>query len=218
MARTARVMLAGCPFHVTHRGNQRRPIFERELDRAAYLAILRRYARRFGMAVWAYCLMPNHVHLIVTGAEVVSIPKAIGNAHRGFARRRNLRLGVTGHLWANRYYSSALDETHLWAAVRYAELNPVRAGLVPSPLDHPWSSARCHAGLEGSSLLDPSRPFPGPIRDWGGWLALGIEDELARRIRRNTSRGRPTGNDAFVRSLGRRFEGAASDPESGTDG
>ena len=115
------------------------------------------------MAVWAYCLMDNHVHVLAVGLEKHSIPRALGNAHREHSCRINMERSVTGHLWANRYFSTALDEPHLWAAVRYVELNPVRANIVTDPTDYRWSSARAHAGLVKDGLLDPERPFPGPI-------------------------------------------------------
>lgn len=204
MPRRARTMFAGCPFHVTHRGNHRRDTFWTAEDRGFYLACLRRYARHYGMQVWAYCLMPNHVHLIAQGREKRSIPDAIGNAHRAYSRSANERREVTGHLWANRYFSTPLDDLHLWAAVRYVELNPVRARLVTNPVDYPWSSACAHAGMRVDPLLDPDRPFPGPIGQWVDWLALGLEEELAAMLRRNTISGKATGNESFVASIERR--------------
>jgi putative transposase len=194
-------MLEGWPFHLTHRGNQRRAVFRSDGDRRLYLRLLARYASKFDMRVWAYCLMPNHVHLIAVGAGRDSIPKAIGNTHRAYSRCLNITQDVTGHLWANRFYSTALDEPHLWAAVRYVELNPVRAGMVAHATDYPWSSARAHANGKGDRLLDPERPFPGPVGDWSGWLATGLEQETAERLRNNTSTGRPTGGDDFIRDL-----------------
>lgn len=204
MPRRTRTMLAGCPFHVTHRGNHRRETFWTAEDRGFYLATLGRYARRFGMEVWAYCLMPNHVHLIVQGREQSSIPRAMGNAHREYSRCINERRAATGHLWANRYYSTPLDDLHLWAAVRYVELNPLRARLATSPVDYPWSSARAHAGVHVDHLLHPDRPFPGPIGSWVNWLALGLEEQLAATLRKNTLSGKPTGSESFVAAIERR--------------
>jgi len=203
MPRHRRIMFAGCPFHVTHRGNHRREIFWSAEDRGFYLATLRRYATRFTMQVWAYCLMPNHVHLLVQGEHQQSIPLAVGNAHREYSRALNERRKVTGHLWANRYFSTPLDEVHRWAAVRYVELNPLRAGMVTSPIEYPWSSAAAHAGMRMDALLHPDRPFPGPIGRWVDWLALGLEEELAAMLRKNTVTGKPTGSDAFLATIGR---------------
>ena len=205
MARAARIMVPNCPCHITHRGNHRREIFARDVDRRTYLHDLRSYADRFGMRVWAYCLMPNHVHIVAVGRERASISKAIGNAHRRFSRRQNATRNVTGHLWANRFYSTLLDEPHLWAAVRYVELNPVRAGFAAEATEYAWSSARANAKLFRESLLDPERPFPGPVSDWQAWLRTGLEEQTGRRLRTNTFTGWPTGSDEFILGLEQRL-------------
>jgi putative transposase len=201
----ARVMFEGAPFHVTHRGNHKRIIFEDDRQRQMYLDLLRAYSRQFEMSVWGYALMSNHVHLIVTGRHRHSIPRAVGNAHRAFSRRCNERGRVTGHRWANRYFSTVLDEPHLWAAIRYVELNPVRAGIVRDATTFHWSSARAHASLIVDNLLDPDRPFPGPVANWRQWLSQGLEEETLVRIRENTASGAPTGDMSFVAAIERRL-------------
>lgn len=206
MARMNRVMFEGVPFHVTHRGNHKMRLFDDDRTRRLYLDLLREYAVRFEMLVWGYCLMDNHVHLIVVGKNKLSIPRAVGNTHRELSRRRNLKAAVTGHLWANRYFSSALDEPHLWAAIRYVELNPVRAGMVDNATAYDWSSARAHADGNRDRLLDPKRPFPGPIRDWRQWLGFGVEEEVLNQIRRNTATGSPTGDGEFIEAIERRLK------------
>ena len=210
-------MLEDWPFHVTHRGNHGKCVFRTDDDRRAYLGLLDRFAKKFGMLIWAYCLMGNHVHLIAVGEQRSSISKALGNTHRACSRSRNQETGVTGHLWANRFFSTPLDEPHLWAAVRYVELNPVRARLVGEATDYPWSSARAHTGLQANPLLNPDRPFPGPIGDWAAWLRAGLEEQTAERLRVNTSTGRPTGSDGFVQELevrlGRRLRPRKRGPE-----
>ena len=198
MARFARVVLPGCAYHVTHRGNRGNPVFLTDCDRGRYLDYLREYSSRHRLDVWAYCLMTNHVHLIVVGHEWESLARAIGHAHRRHAQAVNRDRGWTGHLWANRFYSTPLDEGHLWAAVRYVELNPVRAGNVGSAIDYRWSSARAHAGLGADPLLAPGRPFPGRIQDWVRWLAEGVQPEVCQRIRKNTATGRPSGSAEFT--------------------
>ena len=205
MARLPRVMFEGAPFHLTHRGNHKKNVFDVDRDRSIYLDLLRRYSRRFEMAIWGYCLMNNHVHLIVVGQNRTSIPRAVGNAHREYSRQRHRTRSVTGHGWANRFFSTALDEPHLWAAIRYVELNPVRGGLVENANDYAWSSARAHTGGVRDHLLDAERPFPGPIGDWRQWLASGLEDETLRRLRDNTASGEPTGDNGFVAAIERRL-------------
>ena len=206
MGRMRRVMFEGAPFHVTHRGNHRRPLFDDDTERRRYLDLLAEYAGRYGMSVWGYCLMDNHVHLIVVGVKRLSISKAVGNTHREFSRLRNKKSLVTGHTWGNRFFSSVLDEPHLWAAIRYVELNPVRAGIVDDPTGYGWSSARAHADGNRDDLLGPNRPFPGPIGDWRQWLSTGLEEEVLNRIRTNTATGKPTGNEGFVADIERRLD------------
>ncbi len=205
MPRMRRVMFDGAPFHITHRGNHKKDVFDDDGDRRLYLRLLRRYAVRFEMSIWGYCLMGNHVHLLAVGNGDQSIPRALGNAHREYSRVRNMRAEVTGHLWANRYFSTALDEPHLWAAIRYVELNPVRAGIVAEATAFAWSSARAHAGLAEDGLLGADRPFPGPIGDWRRWLAGGVEDGTLHRLRENTASGAPTGDEGFVSAIERRL-------------
>jgi putative transposase len=205
MARMRRVMFEGVPFHLTHRGNHKKIVFCNDEERRLYLDLLGRYATQFGMLVWGFCLMDNHVHIIAVGNTPTSIPRALGNAHREFSRKMNRVRGITGHLWANRFFSTMLDEPHLWAAIRYVELNPVRAGVVDDATRYEWSSARVHADLTQDKLLDPDRPFPGPIGGWLQWLKSGLEDETIERLRRNTASGEPTGNGVFVTAIERRL-------------
>jgi putative transposase len=199
VARFARVIVPDFGYHVTHRGNHREDIFFSPHDRQTYMLWLAHYAKRHAMDIWAYCLMTNHVHLIVTGRRKDSLAGAIGRAHMRYARFINRRNGWTGHLWANRYFSTPLDEAHLWRAVKYVELNPVRAGMAGRAEEYEWSSAAAHCGLRGEdALLAAERPFPGLVEDWSAWLAGGLPDEHADAIRRNTYTGRPCGDESFV--------------------
>ncbi len=192
MVRIPRIVYQGCPFHVTHRGNRREPVFFDTDSRLRYVGLLRAYGERFGLRIWAYCLMPNHVHLIVFAERLDSMARAIGIAHRRYSRWVNERREWTGHLWENRFYSTPLDDLHLWVAVRYVELNPVRSGLADRPELYPWSSARAHALGAPDPLLAGGRPFPGLVHDWSAWLLRGMGDPVLDRIRANTSTGRPS--------------------------
>ncbi len=197
--------MPGLPYHVTHRGNRRGEVFLSDLGRDAYLRRLARAGELHGLELWAYCLMTNHVHLVVRPAHRESLARTIGEVHGQYARSLHRRQGWDGHLWANRYYAAALGPDRLWAAVRYVERNPVRAGLVERAEEFPWSSARAHCGLVTDAPLSPQRPFPGPIPDWRGWLA-GEPDEVAEQaIRSSTARGLPTGSPVFVADLERRL-------------
>ena len=202
----ARVVAPGLPYHVTHRGNRRQDVFFRPEDREVYKDWLSDYAQRYELAVWAYCLMTNHVHLIVSGGRSNSLARTMGCTHGLFARRQNRLHKWSGHLWANRFFSTPLDEEHLWTAVRYVEMNPVRAGLASNPCDYRWSSARAHAGYVADPLLSAERPFPGRVEDWQAWLTGYGDSEGIDVIRRNTSTGRPSGSPEFVSYLEARLE------------
>ncbi|TAN56117.1 MAG: transposase, partial [Rhodospirillales bacterium] len=144
MARLARVVAPGLPHHVTQRGNRRQPTFFDEGDYRLYLDLLADNAQRFGLQVWAYCLMPNHVHLIAVPEAQDSLTRALAETHRRYTRDINRRKGWKGFLWQGRFASFVLDEPHLLAAARYVETNPVRARLVEQPEDWAFSSARAH--------------------------------------------------------------------------
>jgi putative transposase len=164
----------------------------------AYLNALAEETARAETAVWAYCLMPNHVHLLLVPKRPDSLAATIRRTHGDHAQRLNAERGWSGHLWAGRYYSAPMDEVHTWAAVRYVELNPVRAGLVAEAADYPWSSAPAHARGAGDPRLAPDRPFPGTIPDWSAWLRLGLADEEIAVLRERTARGLPIGSETFV--------------------
>src|SRR5205085_8821132 len=113
-----------------------------------YLHLFTENSRRFSLCVLAYCLMTNHVHFVVVPEKKDSIWKTFHRSHSIYAMRFNAKYGLCGHLWQGRAYSCVLDEAHLWAAVRYVELNPVRAGMVRFAEDYPWSSAAAHCRMD----------------------------------------------------------------------
>jgi putative transposase len=222
MARFARVIVPGYAYHVTYRGNRGEDVFFTVEDRLVYREWLGQYAHRYGMEILAYCLMTNHVHLLVKGHRRDSLSKAIGRTNGRYARWVNDRHGWRGHLWANRYFSTPLDEAHSWRTVKYVELNPVRAGIVGSAEAYRWSSAVAHASGVWDPLLSPNRPFPGPISDWSGWLEEGLDEATLNRIRRNTRTGRPTGSESFIDQmgslLGRSLKPSKPGPKAGSLG
>jgi len=200
MARIARVVVPGFPHHVTQRGNRRAAVFDNDQSRALYLGLIGEYARRCGVEVWAYCLMSNHIHWVVVPKSESSLAHCFGGAHTRYTLAVNTARGETGHLWQNRFFSCPLDETHLWAAVRYVERNPVRARMVRRAEEYAWSSARGHGALRRDSILAADFPPPGVIGNWREWLQ--DEDEmLSDLVRRQTQTGRPCGSRPFVERL-----------------
>ena len=144
MPRIARIVAPGMPHHVTQRGNRRMQTFFGDEDYRAYLSELKTWSAEYGNRIWAYCLMPNHVHLIVVPETEDGLGRGVGEAHRRYTRRVNFREGWRGHLWQGRFASYVMDEPYLIAAARYIERNPVKADLADRAEDWPWSSARAH--------------------------------------------------------------------------
>ena len=146
MARLARVVVPELPHHVTQRGNRRQQTFFCDDDYRRYLDLMRQWCTQYQVQIWAYCLMPNHVHLILVPPSEDGLARAVGEAHRRYTRHVNFREGWRGHLWQGRFASFVMDEAYLLAATRYVERNPVRARLVDRAADWPWSSAGVHTG------------------------------------------------------------------------
>lgn len=200
MARLARVVAAGVPHHVTQRGNRRQRVFFGDDDYRAYRELLAEGCARAGVAVWGYCLMPNHVHLILVPGDEAGLRAALGEAHRRYSRRVNFREGWRGYLWQGRFASAPMDEPHLLACARYVELNPVRARLTASAQDWPWSSARAHLAGRGDGLVDVA-PLRRMVTDWASFLSAGIEAPALEAIRAAERTGRPLGDAGFVATL-----------------
>jgi putative transposase len=177
MPRVARIVVPNVPHHVTQRGNNRQEVFFVDDDRRAYLKTLAEQCRKHGVRVLGYCLMTNHVHLIAVPATADALARAIGRAHWLYARYVNRLHRRSGHLWQNRFYSSAMDEDHCLLAMRYAERNPIRAGLCRIARRYRWSSAAAHCGgKDESGLLDGrlwKRLSAG--LNWADQLAAGLE-------------------------------------------
>ncbi len=200
MARLARVVAAGVPHHVTQRGNRRQQVFFSDDDYRSYLELLGEGCRAADVAVWGYCLMPNHVHLILTPADPGGLRAALAEAHRRYSRRVNFREGWRGYLWQGRFASVPMDEAHLLAAARYVELNPVRARLTKQAEQWPWSSVHAHLAGQDDELVSVA-PLRDRVSDWPAFLALGLDKAEHEAIQAGGRTGRPLGSAAFVTNL-----------------
>jgi putative transposase len=210
MARLARATVPDLPHHVTQRGNRRQAIFAEDADYTLYRDLLAESCRKNSVACWAYCLMPNHVHLVLTPATPEGLSRAVGEAHRRYTAFFNARARVTGHLFQSRFASAAMDDAHWLAAVRYLAFNPVRAGLCKRPEDWPWSSVRAHlAGRDDAlvnvaPLLSEGRTPPGALRDVAGrgGGAARFRDEKRHRPAAGRQRFRRGAGGAARASVG----------------
>ena len=171
MARIARVVAPHYPHHVTQRGNRRLETFFCDEDYETYIDLIATACKASGTEVWAYCLMPNHVHFVMVPKAEDGLRAALGEAHRRYTRYINFREQWRGHLWQERFHSFPMDERYLLATVRYIERNPVAAKLCQKPEHWRWSSARAHL--------------------------CGRDDRLVKVVRT----GRPLGASDFIEQL-----------------
>ena len=197
MSRLARIVVPGVPHLVTQRGNRRQPVFFEDGDYRYYLELLGAASEKAGTRVWAYCLMPNHVHLILTPSHADGLRAALGDAHRRYTRFINARNKWTGHLWQGRFASVALDEGHFANAVGYVSLNPVRAGLVERASAWPWSSVNAHLSGKGDGLVTVG-PVLDRFPDFAALLERGEDDEMSNALRAAETVGRPLGNSKWL--------------------
>ena len=203
MTRAARAVAVGIPHHVVQRGNNRQDVFFVDEDRQRYLDLLQAKSQQYGLAVHAYCLMTNHVHLVVVPLNQEALAKGVGRTHFFYARYVNQLHGRSGHLWQNRFFSCPLDETHYGRTVAYVERNPVRARVVRRAWRYGWSSAEAHVNVKDPlGLLDLSgwRPRDGGER-WKAQLQAPEDDAFVDRLRSRSFKGLPLGGDSFVSKL-----------------
>ncbi len=197
MARLARIVLPGYPHHVTQRGNRSQDVFFREEDFRFYLNLLKQWCSYESVKVWAYCLMTNHVHLIVKPEENSGLSRAIGETHRRYTRMINFRQNWRGYLWQGRFSSFPMDESWLLRAVAYVEFNPVVAGMVAQPWDYPWSSVHAHLNGNDPKEIVEVGPMLDLIGDWKEYLSAYKADKH-RELLAHERTGRPLGNKEFV--------------------
>ena len=208
MPRNLRCIAPGIPYHITQRGVDGRETFSNDLDRTTYLKLLFHLLPEAGVRLWGWCLMPNHVHLIAIPSDETSLAVLLRRLHGRYAQYYNAAAGRIGHLWQNRYFSCMLDRGHLACALRYVDLNPVRANLVARAETYAWSSAAAHVrGSDQAGLLDLAgwRTFAADF-NWADELCV-YETNLKeyRDLRLCTHAGRPFGGPAFVKEMETRF-------------
>ena len=201
MARLARLVVPGLPHHVTQRGNRRGQTFFGEEDYALYKHLLSEAAEKAGSHIWCYCLMPNHIHIIIVPSHEDGLRATFADAHRRYTGYINARMRVTGHLWQGRFGSVVMDEEHLANAVRYVSLNPVRARLVDKASEWPWSSVKAHLAGKDDGLVKVAAV----IERYGAFRKFMENQEgdeaVFRALRQSETTGRPLGSDRWLEKL-----------------
>ncbi len=204
MPRLARTVFAHLPHHITQRGNRREDVFFDDEDRETYLQWLGEYAAKFKVEVAGYCLMSNHIHLILIPSTEDGLQKVLKPLHMRYAQRLNRARQQQGHIWQGRYFSSVLDGDYFRSCLHYVERNPVRARLSRKAENYAWSSARGHCGLANDKLLKPKpgwRKDLDDINNWSSWLAEPDTEEALLILRRNAMMGLPCGSEKFIRKM-----------------
>jgi putative transposase len=203
MPRLARSVAVGYAHHITQRGNNRHDVFFVDDDRRVYLELLKEQSDKYSLEIAGYCLMSNHIHIVSIPHAEDSLAKAVGRTHFRYTQYINRFHHRSGHLWQGRFYSCALDERHFFVAMKYIELNPVRARLCRKPWRYKFSSAAAHVNPKAvSDILNLQRWF-GMIsaEQWSKELAEGLSNSEVLRLRLNTHTGRPLGSDSFLSKL-----------------
>jgi putative transposase len=159
------------------------------------------WCKKFGVQTWAYCLMLNHVHLIIVPQTKENLYLAVGEAHRRYTRRINFRLGWRGHLWQGRFVSFILDERYLLACTRYVELNSVRAGLAKKPEDWRWSSAGPHIKRKDDILVQTKPLLEMVNSPWERFLSVDARAAEITLFQKHERTGRPLGEEAFIAKM-----------------
>ncbi|MBT3028079.1 MAG: transposase [gamma proteobacterium symbiont of Ctena orbiculata] len=205
MPRKPRFYLPGIPAHVIQRGNSRQQVFFDSDDYQAYLKWLKEGADKHGCAIHAYCLMTNHVHLLLTPESPEAISKTIQFVGRYYVPYINRTYGKSGTLWEGRHKGCVIDsEAYLFSCMRYIELNPVRAGMAQKPIDYHWSSYRGNATQCIDKLTTPHTLYRQLAQEYQDRQFIyrelfrgALEAEQVHDIRATVQTGTPLGNTHF---------------------
>jgi putative transposase len=204
MPRLARVVVPHYPHHIVQRGNRRQDVFFKTGDYTHYLSLLKQWTEEEGIEVLAYCLMTNHVHLVVVPSDESNLSRAIGETHRGYTRMVNFRENWTGYLWQGRFNSYVLDENWLLSTLAYVELNPVKAGMVKHAWNYRWSSVHAHIkGYDEFGLVSAEGLAKCvEITDWKRYLLESTRQDTTQ-IAQHARTGRPLGSPDFITQVGK---------------
>jgi len=206
MPRIARIVGVGYPHHLVQRGNNRENVFLDRTDYQKYLFFLTKYSREKEISVLAYCLMENHVHLLVIPQEEEALAKMMQGVTLCYTQYFNRKEGRTGRLWECRYQSTVIDgERYLWAVSKYIESNPVRVGIVKRPEDYSYSSAKAHILGRQDPLLKESLFDKDEINQYRKLMKSEEDKKVLEEIRNQTRLGKPLGDEGFLESLSERL-------------
>ncbi len=202
MPRIARIVGIGYLHHINQRGNNKERVFMNLRDYEKYLSFLSKYSEEKKAAVLAYCLMPNHIHLLVRPSEVGALPKMMQGITLCYSKYSNGENRRTGRLWECRYHSTVVDgDSYLWTVSKYIENNPVRAGIVKRPENYPYSSAKAHLIGRKDPLLKEPLFNKSERNEYRRFIRSEEDKKIIEEIRKQTRLGKPLGDGRFLRTL-----------------
>lgn len=210
MPRTARVIVPNCPHHIVQRGHNRSAVFVSDNDYDYYLSTLKEWKQELGLKVYAYCLMTNHIHLIVEpgdrGESIGLLMKRLAGRQTRYVNKLERR---SGSLWEGRYKVSPIaTESYLLRCCRYVDLNPVKANMVQYAEQYRWSSYRAKIGIEHCEWLDLDDCYRGmadPVSAYRKFVESGISEEEYQFIQQVVASNQLTGNTVFIDEIERRL-------------
>jgi len=206
MPRIARIVGPGYPHHIVQRGNNKEKVFWGRKDYEKYLCFLEKYSEKKEASILAYCLMPNHVHLLVRPSGGNGLAKLMQGVTLCYTQYFNRKKGRTGRLWECRYYSTAVDgDRYLWAVSKYIESNPVRAGFAERPEDYLYSSAMAHILGKQDPLLREALFDKSEFGEYKKFMKIEDDRRFQEEIRNQTRSGRPLGDVGFLGTLSERL-------------
>lgn len=209
MARLPRLVIPNQPHHIIQRGNDRQPIFRDTADYVAFLDWLREASRQFKVAIHAYVLMSNHLHLLASPSDQEGLSRMMQWIGRHYVPYFNQKYARTGTLWQGRFKATVIDsERYLMMCCRYIELNPVRAGMVTGPGDYPWSSYAHHIGIKSDPIVTDhalywslgNTPFQREAA-YKGLVEQGDNEEDVQALGEATHKGWALGSEQFKLTL-----------------
>jgi putative transposase len=196
-----RTIAPNFPHHVVARSNRGLTVFHDDEDFLSFLKMMAGLKKRRNLKIWAFCLMSNHVHLLLVPEERDDLIKYMQGLLVSYTQYYNTKYQTEGQLWKSRYFSSIVDqERYLWQVLRYIERNPVRAGIVSAPEDYPFSSASKNGIC--SYFLDQPPFSPEQIEVYKQWRSIPEPPELLKFLRESTKKSWPIGDRKFCEGLG----------------
>lgn len=204
MPRIARALVDGFIYHIINRSNGRQTIFHQDEDYKAFVNLIKEARNRYSVKILAYCLMPNHFHIVMIPVKAEELSKCIQWLMTSHVRRHHKKYETTGHIWQGRFKSFIIQkDDHLLTVLRYVEGNPIRAALVTSAKEWLWSSHKERIGMESTQILSEI-PLKLPL-NWSKYVNQPLTNRDLERLHLSVRRQSPFGDSEWQKKICRNF-------------